>query len=328
MSKVVAWLKEVYTDGNISPNEINVVGLPTGKYIVRGRQGLAEIEINAPNVDEKDFAPWNVCPVDTVKVGLACLTDTEEIEPLPDYSCPTGYILGEKTKSINIIGMQKPTTARGIVADEVDMNPEIMEARKSQPQLRVEVESEKVCVAVEPMPPEPKIVRLVTDSIIGWGGYQEFPFWDIPWDGMDYLATKRYHGAKLLDKKGFVVCGREYKEDFCLAFSDKKDAEYFKEGLEYYNSDKVYEDIKERLKEEGREPTEEEIIEQAEFEKQQFWNNIEDEFPSYLGSMSIYNNCGSKIKSDGGYIFLVGRNNGKWHENIVCADEKDVMEVW
>ena len=328
MSKVAAWLKEVYGDGNVDLNTVNVAGLPTGKYIVKGRGGVpAEIEVNAPNVDEEDFAPWNVCPVDTVKVELACLTDVEETEPLPDYSCPTGYVLGEKTKSINIIGMQKPTTAMGIVADGADMNPELMEARKSQPQPKVEVESEKVCVAVEPMPSDPKIVRLVTDSIIGWGGYQEFPFWDIPWDEMDDIATKRYRGnASLSDKKGFAVCSRGY-DDFCLAFSNKKDAEYAKQTLKYFESDEFYEDIKKRLREEGREPTEKAVIEQAEFEKQLFWDNIQKEYPSYLGSMSFYQGYGDKIKMDDGYVFVVGKRDDGWHENIVCVDEEEVMEV-
>lgn len=226
--------------------------------------------------------------------------------------------------------MKKPIAAMGIVADEVDMNPELMEPRVTEAHPKIEVEKKLMCVKVESMPNDPEIIRLVTDSIIGWGGYQEFPFWDLPWGEMDDLATKRYHGASLLDEKGFAVCGREYTDDFCLVFSDKKDAEYVKEALDYSNSEEFYEDIKERLKEEnGEEPSEEEINKQAEFEKQLFWENLEEMYPSYLGSMSYHQGYGGKIELDNGYVFVVGkRDNSKWHDYIVSVDEKDVVKIW
>lgn len=277
---IVAWTKKVYTDSTIRDSDIFDLlqhgNLPTGKSILRTEKGVGEIDVVAPNVDESEFAKFNVCPVGTVEVDNACLDNVKKIKPeikikekamrrynpkTEDWeqytkkekvkSCPDGYVYGEETKKINIIGNPQKLKSAGIVAHDpvMDLGIDVMEERESTT-IRLDVKKLGVCVKTEPMPIEYKYLENVTDSIVGWGGYAEYPFWDIDWDLMIYLAEERYRsGARFHDKEGIAVCKREYNDEFCLLFDDEKEAEQAKSELDYYDSNEFFDDSKKELEE-------------------------------------------------------------------------------
>jgi len=294
--KIVKWTKTIYGDSTVSESEIfNFLGnMSPGKHVIGTEHGVGEIEVNAPNVDEADFALFNVCPVGTISVEEACIKDARTMRPIkkikkkevmrtdkdghpvhadrlvnniavdylgrpvtetidvPYKSCPEGWVMGERTDKITVVGhFDKKFKSQGIFAKALDIGIDVLEPRDNVATPRLDVKKQLVCVQKEDMPMEPKYVRLVTDSIIGWGGYGEFPYWDLNWDAMIHVADERYqHGAELLDKEGFAVCETDYRSDICYVFDDKAEAKSMKENLKYFDSHKFQEDVKEELTEE------------------------------------------------------------------------------
>ena len=323
--KIKAWVKTVYGDSNANLEDLMHRTLPSGKSIVWGEDGPSEIDVVAPNIDEDEFAPLNVCPVETIQVGEACLDDVTTVEPTKkdeNISCPKGYALGEKTEKINIIGNLKKLRLTGIYAKAMDLGMDVMEPRDIDAAPRVEVKKANICVKREPMPMEKKWVRLVSDSIIGWGGYSEFPFWDIPWDSMSSIADARYKSSASLEE-GYSVCGYDSGDDYCMCFKEREDAKNFKDSLKYYDSNKFFEDTKEYLEDDipTDKITDEKIYERMEVEKQFFWDDVKDQFPSYLGYQSFRQSTGSKFRDE--QVIICGRHEGgKWRENVVLVKEE------
>ena len=254
--KIAAWVKTIYGDSTIRESDIlDLLGnVPAGKHVVATDHGIGEVEVNAPNVDEAEFAPLNVCPVGTIKIEEACITEAEVAER-PESGCPKGWRTGERTDKINIIGKFDKFKSQGIFAKAADMGIDVLEPRDNVTTPRLDVKKTLVCVKKEEMPIEPKYVRLVTDSIIGWGGFAEFPYWDIYWGAMDDIANARYRqGAELLDKKGFAVCESDFnaREETCYLFDDCDAAKETKEVLHHFNSSLIGDEIRKALTEEYR----------------------------------------------------------------------------
>jgi hypothetical protein len=294
--KIVKWTKTIYGDSTVSESEIfDFLGnMSPGKHVIGTEHGVGEIEVNAPNVDEEDFALFNVCPVGTINVEEACIADAKTMKPIkkmkkrdvartdktghpvhadrivagmavdshgrsvfktidvPYKTCPEGWVMGERTDKINIIGkFDKKIKSQGIFAKAADLGIDFLEPKDNVATPHLDVKKQLVCVKKEEMPMEPKYVKLVTDSIIGWGGYGEFPYWDLNWDAMIHIADVRYERrAELLDKTGFAVCETDYRSDVCYLFDEKGEAESVKETLKYFDTNKFQEDSKEELIEE------------------------------------------------------------------------------
>ena len=282
--KIVAWTKKVFGDSTVRESDIFETlhhgNLPPGKSIIRTEKGVGEIDVVAPNVEEEEFAPFNVCPVGTVQVDNACLDNVTKIKPTTEVkerkntkynpktkeweeykdkvkvkTCPEDFIYGEETKRINIIGSPQKIKSAGITAkNALDMGIDVMEERDSDI-IKLDVDRVGVCVKKEPMPWEYKYIKNISDSIIGYGGYAEYPFWnfdDYKWDALINIAESRYReGFHLKEEEGFAVCkflDRGYEE--CYVFDDEKRAEDFKEEFNYYDfSMKLEEDVKERIRE-------------------------------------------------------------------------------
>ena len=317
--KIVAWTKAIYGDSQTILDDLkSAAGIPAGKRVVMGSDNEPhEIDVVAPNVDEDEFAKYNVCPVGTIASGEACLIDVEE-KPLYDpphpkdphkwgsgcYGegtlCPDGWIMGEKTEKIMIRGTPKAFKSAGIVAGPGDEGIDYFEDKHLEAGVKADVKTKNVCFKREQMPLEYKWIRLITDSIIGWGGYSEFPWWNLPWDAMIDVADDRYkNGAQLAEKKGFAVCKHDYNDFYCLAFEKEEDAKYAKEELDYFDFTKgdIFEDTKKYLKdEEGlkeKEITDEMVYDRINVEREFFWDDIEGRYPSYLGTMRkrwVYDN--------------------------------------
>lgn len=367
--RIACWRKTIYSDDSNINEFLKGRDFSPGKHILRVNDEMHEIDVNAPNVDDSEFCKFNVCPVDTVGVEEACLENATTIDPIdkikkitkvrrtdemttikplaeglpliPAYKyeeyteeinvkgCPEGYVIGEKTDAIKWLGKKKPMSTAGIVADAMDENLEVMEPRVAAG-MKMEIASSITCVKIQPMPMEKKWVEMITDSIIGWGGYAEFPFWDVPWGIMNAIAEKKgrwtgdymAHDAKI--EEGYRVCWNEYNYYPCACFKKKEDAKWFNESIKYYDGSKEFEKdtrdfleedfidnklrelypkeqkkldidaqedgnrlvkkIKEKYKEEMEaEITDEIVQEKMETEKQFFFEDLENQYESYLG---------------------------------------------
>jgi len=210
--------------------------------------------------------------------------------------CPSEYVMGERTDRINWLGRKKPMPTAGIFPREMDVGVDVLEPKQAEG-AELEISTTPVCVKIQPMPMEKKWVEMITDSIIGWGGYSEFPFWDLNWDLMIAIAEKRgrwtgdymAHNAEI--EEGHRICWSEYNEYPCACFKNKEDAENFKKSIKYYDYSKEFQkDTEEQLKDDKREGvfdgkiTEEAIQEKMEIERQFFFEDLQNEFESFLGT--------------------------------------------
>lgn len=333
---IKCWTKTIYTDSPDINSILRNRDLPPGKRILRVDGEMHEIDVNAPNVEESEFCPFNVCPVGSIAVEEACLENAETMKPIDkevietleymrkddkgrpvpvdrmvageavDFlgrpvwekkkiktikaSCPDGWIMGERTDQINWLGGKKPLLTAGIVADAGDENLEGREPISSEG-AELEVDTTLMCVKKQPMPMEKKWVEMITDSIIGWGGYAEFPFWDVPWGVMNDIAEHRSrwtgsymtHAAEI--EEGYRACWNDYNVYPCACFKDREDAKLFEDARKYYDYSNQYQkDILEQFKEEGvTQPTEEQINERMQSDREFFFEDIGSQFPSYLG---------------------------------------------
>lgn len=356
--RIACWTKAVYTDDPRMNDFLRGHDLPPGKRILRFENEMHEIDVVAPNVDESEFCPYNVCPVGTINVEEACLENAETREPKEYISrraigrrpktpherdsqgqliyenyeiiekkhCPEGFVPGERTDKINWLGSKKPLGTAGIVADAMDENLEAMEPRASKG-AKLELTTSLTCVKIQPMPMEKKWIEMITDSIIGWGGYAEFPFWDLNWDLMNDIAGKRSrwngdymeHSAEIAE--GYRVCWSGYNEYPCACFKTKEDANFFKKSIEYYEySSEFMKDAEEQLKEKKKdgefdgEINEQTIQEQMDIERQFFFDDLPDQFESYLG-------MGEKSYREEPVQYVGKYQKKKWKESIVLVTE-------
>jgi len=215
--KVVKWLEQVYGE-----EKYGFEKLPTGKYV--DTHTLEEIEVENPVREPSRLAEYNVCPVGSIEVELACLENVKT-KPYKD-GCPEGYVAGDKIVGIDF---KNPKTKKHIVIgiDEPEpMKLDIFEPIESE-NIEVSPVKQKVCIKKTYMPINKENVNVVIDSIVGTGAFQEFPYWYVDWGLYDHLADVRYH--KGLDVVGEVyrVCYEEYKWKQCAYFKDKKTAEEY-----------------------------------------------------------------------------------------------------
>lgn len=334
--KIAAWVKTIYGDSTVREADImDLLGnVPAGKHVVATKHGIGEVEVNAPNVDEEEFAPMNVCPVGTIKIEEACITEAE-VQERPETGCPKGWLTGERTDKISIIGKFDKFKSQGIFAKAADMGIEVLEPRDNITTPPLDVKQTLVCVKREEMPIEPKYVRLVTDSIIGWGGFAEFPYWDIYWDAMNDIADARYRQyAELLDKKGFAVCESDQSTDICYLFDDQEEAKNIKKTLKYFDSNEFNDDTKKQLVEEYRdmyptkkvtkkykeemekEITDERVYDRMNSDKEIFGEDLMSH-PNFLGSEY---EPSRDIRALG--VFIVSKHEkGKDRKRVVIATE-------
>jgi len=323
--KIECWVKRIYGDTEDTlrnralsierrsiVKDLNNRDLPLGKHIIMDKNGEPhEIEVVGPNVENAKYCPYNVCPPGSVQVGHACLVDIETTEPVSGQ-CPSGYVLGERTNTLDIIGQHGKVMTAKIMENNYPEPPDYGEVTVSEAQPKIQVETEDVCVMREPMPLTEENIKLVTDSIIGWGGYQEFPYWDIPWGIMDRLATERYHGAKLAGK-GYAVEFYEYPDYGYLIFSDKKEAENAKDMIKYYESNKAFEDAKKFFIEEGgippEEVTDDMVSERLNFDYQLYIDDVVNRNPEYMGIVIPYQRVGEMYKEGDKYIYVTSKKN-------------------
>jgi len=295
--RIACWTKTVYSDDSSINESLRGRDFSPGKHYVRANNEMHEIDVNAPNVDESEFCKFNVCPVGTIGVEEACLQDATIIKPIDkikktevmrtdenghpvkarmvgkemvDYlgnpvtkiieekikGCPSEYILGERTDAIKWLGKKKPMATAGIVADAADENLEVMEPRTAEG-AELELSTSLTCVKIQPLPLEKKWVEMITDSIIGWGGYSEFPFWEMNWDLMNTIAEKRsrwtgdYMARNAEIEEGFRYCWNDYNNYPCACFKKKEEAEDFKKSIQYYDFSNEFEkDTREFLEDE------------------------------------------------------------------------------
>lgn len=327
--KVECWVKEIYGDSMDVLEELGTRDLPLGKRVLVDSKGEPhEIDVVGPDVENAKYCPYNVCPPGSVRVGLACLTDVV-MKPY-DNGCPNGYAVGERTDTIDMVGEHGKLWTGEIIENEgspdnPNGSPDYGEGQIAVPQPRVVTKTTDVCVLREPMPLTEENIKLVTDSIIGWGGYQEFPYWDVPWSMMNDLADDRYYRGAKMAGRGYAVRFYDYPDYDYFVFSDRKDAEAVKKTLKYYESNKAYEDTKKFLiEDEGIPPeevTDEVIAERLNFELQSYLEDMDD-YPSYLGVVNPYQRAGEMYGEDGDTVFVALKTeDGKQVENIIVGEE-------
>ena len=311
--KIECWVKRIYGDTEGIVDNLHDRDLPLGKRIITDKNGEPhEIEVVGPNVENAKYCPYNVCPPGSVQVGHACLVEISEPVATIAGKCPPGYVLGKRTNALNIVGQHEEAATSTIMENNYPEPPDYGEVTVSEAQPKIQVETEDVCVMREPMPLTEENIKLVTDSIIGWGGYQEFPYWDVPWGIMDRLATERYHGAKLAGK-GYAVEFYEYPDYGYLIFSDKKEAENAKDMIKYYESNKAFEDAKKFfIEEEGIPPeevTDDMVSERLNFDYQLYIDDVVNRNPKYMGIVIPYQRVGEMYKEGDKYIYITSKKN-------------------
>lgn len=337
--KIKYWTKKIYGDSTIRESDIldylKHSTLPTGKRIISTDKGIGEIDVVGANVDDEEFAPLNVCPVGTIHVDDACIEDAKTVEPTaeidskdntwnhPTKKCPEGYVPGDKIEKITILGPRHKIKSAGIEEKANELfGIDVKEVRGSEA-MKVDVKSSLTCVKKEPMPLTEKNLRIVTDSVIGWGGYGEFPYWNLNWDYICKIADIRYkNGGDIL--KGYPVHYSEYKTDYYFLFKDKKEADSLEKTFKYWNSNEFFEDTKNYLKEEmdegfieKKEITDEQVFERMNEEQNLFFEDIEDMFESYIG-MHDFEQHGLPAKFETGKVYVASRQRQRhWTSDIV-----------
>jgi len=293
--RIACWRKLIYVDDASIIEKLRGRDFSPGKGYVNVDGELHEIDVVAPNVDESEFCKFNVCPEGTVGIEQACLEGAttinpidkikkitkvrrtkektlikplaEGLPPIPAYKyeeytikkkvkgCPDGYLLGDRTDKIEWLGKKKPMAHANIFAKENDLGVDVTEAKMAEG-AKFNLKASLTCVKIEDMPLEKKWVEMVTDSIIGWGGFSEFPFWEIDWGLMNAIAEKRSHWtgsymarhAELVE--GIRVCWNEYNSYPCACFTKRPEALSFKESVKYYDySNDFQEDTRKYLEE-------------------------------------------------------------------------------
>jgi hypothetical protein len=293
--KIDKWVNIIYGDAPGVAESVQTSDVRSGKRIINFGGEVHEIDVVGPNVEDEDLAPYNVCPKGTIRVENACISDAKTkpydgAKSKYGYAdCGKGYVYGERTDELKAL-IKKKVPSQGMKTDSMDMNLELLE-RVDIEVTGLEMKTSGVCVKTEDMPLTEKNIQLVTDSIIGWGGYAEFPYWEMDWDMMNDLADRRYkHGAKM-GGTAYVASFNEYPGyTVYLAFKDKEDAVNVQKSLKYYDdSSEFVDDTRKMLQEtaeKGEEISDERVYNAMAEEKSQFFEDLDMSYDSYLGMAS------------------------------------------
>ena len=226
--QVVKWREAVYGE-----EEYGMEWLPTGNYVT---EEYEEISVESPVKNKSKIADYNICPIGSIEVELACLKNVETKEY--DGGCPDGYVAGEEVLGVNFEDTETHKKRFVGIAEPETMKLDVFEPLYSG-KIKVYPSTRKVCVKRTNMPINKENVEVVIDSIVGTGAFQEFPYWYIDWGYFDHLADVSYKKGLDIVGDGHRACFHDYKYTGCYYFKDKNKAKDLQNIFNDYEEGKI-----------------------------------------------------------------------------------------
>jgi len=274
-------------------------------FFTKGKNELKDIKRSFFNKGQ--YSKLGYCPQGTVQVDNVC------IKPSAIKSdragCDINWVDGRYIKRIDIIDDK----SRKYIPFYVYLNN--LNKFKNK-EITGNIETLPVCIPLLPFPSNFKTIKKLVD-------YEDISTrWMMDADALDMIRDRQLH-----DKPGYAFCWNEYPGyKYCACFDKREDAKFFKDAYNYYDwSNEFRKDTEKFLKEEKRERNfegeinDEAIDKRMNIERQWFWDDFSNQYPSYLGVHSSEDK--EIVELPTGKVFPVSKGSDNINVWVYYGDE-------